>query len=83
VLGYGWTHNWALRVLGAADPGGEAGYTIVVAPDGARLRYVAEISGTENYLHALPGGARRARAPGQHPELYLRPHRHGPDDLDL
>ena len=47
VLGYGWTHNWAMRLVFSDTPGGEEGHTIVVGPDGSRLRYTEHVSGTE------------------------------------
>ena len=38
-LGYGWTHNYDLRLTFPGDPGGEANMVILQAPHGSRMRF--------------------------------------------
>ncbi len=52
VLGYGWTHSYAMHLLFPSDPGGATDQIIVSGPDGARLRYIEEGDGTYT---AYPG----------------------------
>ncbi len=51
-LGYGWTHNYDLKLAFPTDPGGEAGVVILKAPHGSRLRFGDNGNGT--YI-AYPG----------------------------
>jgi RHS repeat-associated protein len=51
-LGYGWTHNYNVRLTFPQDPGGEPGLVILTGPRGSRMRFTDEGSGTYT---AFPG----------------------------
>ncbi len=53
VMGYGWTHNYNVRLIFPSDPGGEDGVVQLIAPRGSQMRFDINSDGTYSPFPAV------------------------------
>jgi hypothetical protein len=66
VLGYGWTHNYNLRLILPTDPGGQAGRVKLIAPRGSVMQFTDNGDGTYSPFPAVLATLTRTGSPGSY-----------------
>lgn len=67
VLGYGWTHNYNMRLV--FNPPGEANTVILIGPHGSQFRFIDKLDGTYSSYPAVFAGLTRTGTSGNYTYL--------------